>query len=374
MGKIRRNNEDNLLFGGRYMRPKEASAPFHQTQTLRVPCLLAVCDGMGGHENGERASFLAVSTLARHHRQIAAGPSPEQAALEMERCVEEINRQLVREMQAQAIRMGTTLAAAVVTGHGIQAYNIGDSRVYLYQNQALSQLSKDHTPAAQKVQMGILTPAAARTDPDRHKLTRFLGVAQEEFAGALEAAPPVPAEGFCRLLLCSDGVSDMLEDPQIAEILGKATDAEKAAEALIQAALEAGGRDNATCIVADIGPGRKAATGKPGKTRHTGLIVALCALALGILAACALWLGGVSPFTPRVTPEPAEIRETANTQTEPLNKTSISTPANTPAAAITETLVEIRTALPTASTLTPAPTLTPVPTPTFTPTPGPASR
>jgi protein phosphatase len=120
---------------------------------------------------------------------------------------------------------------------------------------SLEQISEDHTLTMQKVKMGVLTLEQAQRDRDRHKLTRYLGIFEDEMT--LEAdsltLPPLPAAEHRRLLLCSDGLTDMLPDERIAEILLAAT-INDAADLLVEEALTAGGKDNVTCIIIDVGP------------------------------------------------------------------------------------------------------------------------
>jgi protein phosphatase len=153
-------------------------------------------------------------------------------------------------------RMGTTLAMAVVAGDKIRTYAIGDSRIYLLKKGKLRQLSMDHTIAEQKISLGLLTREEARVHRDRHKLTNCIGVFEDEFEAAADILPPQPATEKCRMLICSDGLTDMVSDDRIRKIMLSSRGAAKAGESLVEAALEGGGADNVTCIVFDVVPER----------------------------------------------------------------------------------------------------------------------
>jgi protein phosphatase len=158
---------------------------------------------------------------------------------------------LCAAMREKTVRMGTTMALALIAEDGVFTYGVGDSRIYALCGEKLRLLSEDHTLVMQKVKMGLLNEEQARKDKDWHKLTRYLGIFQDEMHIAAEAFPAL-APGACRLLLCSDGLTDLVLDDQIVEILCTHANQDDAAEALLQAALQGGGKDNCTCIVIDI--------------------------------------------------------------------------------------------------------------------------
>jgi protein phosphatase len=248
---VRLNNEDNLYCGGATLTPENRDAPFSLNGSANLPCVFAVCDGMGGEANGEFASLTAVAALAEHAKAIASAAGDETDAAVAE-YVTETNARLCEAMRANAVRMGTTLALAVATENGLRAYTLGDSRIYALQEGRFSRLSEDHTLAAQKVQMGLLTEEEARKSRDRHKLTRYLGIFEDEMTVEADARPLLPIGGGCRAMLCSDGLTDGVADGRIEEILSAAPNPEEAAGRLVDEALANGGRDNVTCVVADI--------------------------------------------------------------------------------------------------------------------------
>lgn len=257
MGKVRTNNEDNLHCAGIALTPENRDIPFSLAGEARSPCLFAVCDGMGGHEQGEFASLAAVSALAELEEAIKVMPPGQVDAL-VQAYVSRVNSQLCDQMRETSTRTGTTLALVVLRGNRIHPYHIGDSRIYALRKGRLAQLTEDHTLVTQKVKMGILTPEQARLDSDRHKLTQYLGIFEDEMTVMAEPSQPLAMERSLRLLLCSDGLTDCVDDTRIAEIL-RSHEPAKAAEMLLNEALENGGRDNVTCIVLGFCPTRKEA-------------------------------------------------------------------------------------------------------------------
>ena len=220
--------------------------------------VFAVCDGMGGEADGDFASLTAVTTLAEHVKAIksaAANAEPEktrQIHAAVRKFAADANNRLCSAMSTRRVRMGTTLVLVVIAKDTVYPYNLGDSRIYAHRfSKGLFRVSKDHTLAAQKVEMGILTEEEAGRDRGRHVLTQYLGVFEDEITVVPAAAEPLPFNENCRLLLCSDGLTEMVADARIEEILRAFPNAGDAAERLLTEALGNGGRDNVTCVVVD---------------------------------------------------------------------------------------------------------------------------
>ena len=224
VGRVRRHNEDSAASEG----------------TVHV-----VADGMGGHAAGEVASRIAVETVI----ELAARPS-----LQVRDIVDQLaeaNRRILEsaaQHPAQA-GMGTTAAGlAVVSVSGSPhwaVFNVGDSRVYRSIDGELSQVTADHSEVWELVERGLITPEQAQRHPARNIVTRSLG--REPMATVdTWVLPPHPGETF---VICSDGLSNELPSERIAQILSEHAHADAAAQALVAAAVEAGGRDNATAIV-----------------------------------------------------------------------------------------------------------------------------
>ena len=248
MGRIRTNNEDNCYCNGIFMTVSERERPFFLNGNTDPPCVFAVCDGMGGEDCGELASLTAVETLAKFAKKI---PVEKNSVSDF---VNAANTRMIEIMKQQKIRMGTTLALAVINENSFTLYNIGDSRIYRLEaeNQRLLRVTDDHSLAEDKVRMGLITPAQAEKDRDRHVLTRYLGIDDEEFSFAPDVYGPFDFNLNKKILLCSDGLTDMLSYGEISEIMRTNADVSEISDNLVDAALKNGGKDNVTCIVIEI--------------------------------------------------------------------------------------------------------------------------
>jgi serine/threonine protein phosphatase PrpC len=208
--------------------------------------LFAVADGMGGHEAGEIASGLCVRALAEIP-QLATGERSITAAVLQEYLQRADNS--IRE--ATGARAGTTLTGAVIVKQMGMPYwlvmNIGDSRTYRLSQGRLEQISVDHSEVQELVEAGEITAQEATFHPRRHVVTRALGTGEETEVDFWL----LPVEDGDRLLVCSDGLTGELSDQDILQILSKTLQPQDAVDALIQAALRSGGRDNVTAIVVD---------------------------------------------------------------------------------------------------------------------------
>lgn len=219
VGRVREGNEDSFM--------------------AQLP-LLAVADGMGGHQGGEVASKLALETL----KKAADG---QVALVEV---VHQANR-AVFDKAAQdpgLAGMGTTLTVFLVDGNTLRLAHVGDSRAYLLRDGQLQQITKDHTVVQRMVDEGRITPPEAQIHPQRSILTRALGV-DEDIQVDQASIEPQPGD---RLLLCSDGLTGMIEEDVILRILTQEQDPQAASDALVEAANEAGGQDNVTAVVIDV--------------------------------------------------------------------------------------------------------------------------
>ncbi|HEY1636478.1 MAG TPA: Stp1/IreP family PP2C-type Ser/Thr phosphatase [Acidimicrobiales bacterium] len=219
----------------------------NQDRALEGDGLFAVADGMGGHVGGETAAQTAIDAF---RTTFAGHPSADGLA----DAVRQANYAVWEASRAEtALRgMGTTLTAlALVTVDGtddLTIVNVGDSRAYLYQQGELSQLTADHSLVEEMVRSGELTAEEASVHPQRHILTRALGIEPDVEVDVWHVPPHVGD----RILLCSDGLINELGDDEIASVLGQHPDPDDAAHALVQQARDAGGSDNITVVVVDI--------------------------------------------------------------------------------------------------------------------------
>jgi serine/threonine protein phosphatase PrpC len=226
-GKVRQNNEDALLVGE------------GEDETLFV-----VADGIGGFEAGEVASSLAVAVLK--------GLQPDESFKET---IGEANRRIVAAGRGdeKLSGMGTTVVAIRFGGRQgepvAEVAHVGDSRAYLMRGGDMKPITEDHSLVAELVRSGDLTRDQAAEHPQKNLITRALGADEEVDVDTAI----LPIEGGDRILLCSDGLSDMVSEAGISEILAEfPDDPERAARSLLSAALDAGGNDNITVVVVDI--------------------------------------------------------------------------------------------------------------------------
>ena len=252
-GYVRRGNEDNLYVGGFSLPPGAESRPFALDGVISGPTVLAVCDGMGGEENGAMASRTAVETLHTYCGSLSGADPEEQPSI-----VDCYVRQVQETIQSQnpAKRVGTTLALAVAGQRGTFCYNLGDTRIYRMQHGLLRQVTRDHTLGEQQRRRGRPPEAlAGGKDPDQ-VLTRCIGIGSVQSPEAY-----LPIQGSCRLLLCSDGLTRMVDEQSLSRCLAGSTTPAQAVDSLMSLALKMGGRDNITAVVADLQTGFQALIG-----------------------------------------------------------------------------------------------------------------
>jgi protein phosphatase len=223
-GRVRGHNEDAVWPVGAGV----ASAPF----------TAAVADGMGGHVGGEIASRVALQAA------IDTDGDPTQRILAANRAV--VDR--VRREPALA-GMGTTLTLGMLDSTGrVEIGHVGDSRAYLLRDEELTQLTQDHSLVAEMVEQGRLDPGDAASHPYRSVITRAIGLEEDL---EVDRHDRVLRSGD-RFLLCTDGLSGMVADGEIAELLGLGSPPEDVVAALVEAANAAGGVDNVTVVVVDV--------------------------------------------------------------------------------------------------------------------------
>ena len=236
LGLVRQNNEDAVAFD-------------RQTGL----CLLA--DGMGGYQAGEVASAMAVAWLTQELNSWLqrAGPRAPVKALRqiLKTCVQGANHAIVQAANSNPDQqgMGTTLVAGVFTGNQLVLGHVGDSRCYRLRYETLLQLTKDHSMLQEQVDAGLMTPRQALVSPHRNLITRALGVESTVQVDIGEHRVE-PGDLY---LMCSDGLSDMLERAAITDILNAPSPLATKAQALVQAANDSGGRDNISVLLVQAG-------------------------------------------------------------------------------------------------------------------------
>ncbi len=247
-GRIRRENEDNYNLNGRMTSTGDLRKGSAFVQTMTEPFHLSVCDGMGGESYGELASGIAVETIAAHANNVYE--SGEDFSFAISNCLDDANSRICAEINARGKRMGTTLAAIYAVKGKILCTNIGDTRIYHYSKGVLEQISFDHTHAQTIVDAGEVAQNDIGRIPDAKRLTKHLGVFPEEATLSPNISMIDDVDNGDIVLLCSDGLTDMLSDDDITAILSTGESAQDVASKLIRSALERGGKDNVTVMAA----------------------------------------------------------------------------------------------------------------------------
>lgn len=242
-GKVRLNNEDNFYFNGHHLKQDNAGLekPIHKKIAAKHDSFFCVFDGMGGGDYGEAASFAGARTMKKELSQIDTVLYPEQFLEEL--CQ---NLNLAVCMQQEVLgsdRMGSTVALLLFHDGGVYAANIGDSKIFLLRNGELEQISQDHDDSKYIQQMGI--------SHRKPRLTQYLGmnpdkVRMEPYICGMEVLKKD------RFLICSDGLTDMVDQEKITQILSENKDAQQAVQKLLDLAMEQGGVDNTTIMVCNV--------------------------------------------------------------------------------------------------------------------------
>lgn len=209
-----------------------------------IPNLLIVADGMGGHNAGDYASKFVVQVLKKElEKSREDGPRAM-----LKKAIASANHQLIAESKTDAKLegMGTTLVAATVIEHTLYFANVGDSRLYLL-NDEIRQLSKDHSLVQEMVRLGGLNAEEAKHHPDKNIITRAIGVKEDIEIDFFEYR----LKKGDIILMCTDGLSNMVEDEEIFQIVRSSRDVVETVEQLIERANSNGGKDNIGVIVAE---------------------------------------------------------------------------------------------------------------------------
>lgn len=207
-----------------------------------LPNLFVVADGMGGHNAGDFASSFAVQTLVRTILE-----DENQNPIKIIRhAVEEANRKVLEEskLHAEMSGMGTTMVLVTIIDDYAYVANVGDSRLYLIEDQIL-QITKDHSLVQEMVRRGLITKEEAREHPDKNIITRVLGIGPEIEVDFFD----IHLKENSVLLLCSDGLSNMVSDEDIWRIVNTSREMKEAGMRLVSLANENGGKDNIAVVL-----------------------------------------------------------------------------------------------------------------------------
>ncbi len=230
IGKVRVINEDNYAV----------------SETGPFPYAL-VADGMGGHKAGEKASLMAVEavcgelskTLSADMDYVEAGEAARRAFIEANSSIYNYSK-----LHYRIMGMGTTATLAMLHSDKLITAHVGDSRAYIIDDKGITQVTRDHSYVQELVMRGEITPEQAKHHPNKNYITRAMGA--EEAVKVDIGIRPYNGE---TVLLCSDGLTNMIDDDEILEIINKSEGLQTAADTLIKRAIEEGGNDNITVVV-----------------------------------------------------------------------------------------------------------------------------
>lgn len=301
-----KNNED------RY-----AVCAFELEGDLRAPSVLAVvADGIGGHRAGEVAAELATETIC----QSVAQSNGRQPARVLEQAIIRAGEIIAASAQRDAVQkgMGTTCACAWVIGDQLYTASVGDSRIYLIRNKQIQRLTTDHTWVQEAIDRGVIRPEEARSHPNAHVIRRYLGSLQpvvpdmglrlgtgmDGEAEQNQGARLLPNDV---LLLCTDGLTDLVQDDEILEVIER-RGAQTGVLELVNLANRRGGHDNITIVTLGM-PGRKRSSIIQSMATKKWRIAIGCLAALALLSVVLVWgaywyLNALQPAGAVLTPSP----------------------------------------------------------------------
>ena len=271
IGRKRGMNQDNFYLDGQILMDTGC-----QKLILKKTAndgIFSVCDGMGGEADGDVASRIVAEEL----KKSASGGDMDEACVS--RAVDTANTKICAHIKSMGRTCGSTFVAALINGGSASIFNIGDSRCYLIREGRIYQLTKDHTLARQMVLSGMMTEEQAKNDPRRHQLTQHLGIFPEEMTLSMYRDVIDIRDGD-KLLLCSDGLTDGLEDGAILDIAARNDSVDSRVNDLVEEAMNAGSTDNVTAMLIDISKEIR-----EGMSGALWTLIYICSGLAGIIAA-----------------------------------------------------------------------------------------
>lgn len=256
IGNSRGNQEDNALVGTFYydLNAIRALSPEHPINYRGIECnetsdtLLAVSDGMGGHSSGEVASYLTLKYLSEHNDSAIQCDKEELIQL-----LADLNREISNVAQGDSENrgMGATLCGVICRAQQMLGFNVGDSRLYRFENGELTQLTTDHSAGQRLLDLKLLTEDELKSVPNRKAIYKYIGMETELVADVFDIAP---CESGTILLLCTDGLSDVLTDDEMRQILAGEGSLKEKGETMLNTALDRhlGFGDNITIILTEF--------------------------------------------------------------------------------------------------------------------------
>lgn len=251
IGLKRENNEDNYIVNN-YTYSKNIA---YNALKYKGNLVAFVFDGMGGGAWGEIASSIAANTLSKYYDEIIAKNRIIKTGFKsLNKLLEYIsaaNLNICEEAtKLKATTMGSTLSGIYIKGKYFSAINIGDSRVYLYRQSELVQITTDHNEAQRMIRLGIIKPEESKKTKYKYQLTQYLGVPESFITPEITESKKLLTGDT--ILVCTDGLTDMVDDLEISSILGASKNSKQASSDLLARAIKNGGQDNITLIVIKV--------------------------------------------------------------------------------------------------------------------------
>lgn len=251
IGKVRDNNEDNFYCAGKYKKKlNQNNFQYSCKESVNDLLILGVFDGMGGMQSGEMASYITSIVLDRYINLIRQkGVSFDGIYI-----VREINRRICSAAKRYSNNMGSTVVLLTYEKGTVRCYNLGDSRAYIYRKGNLLQLSVDHTVEKhmKDIRKSLGISEDKRILAGKNTLTQHLGIEEEEFLLEPARSEDIEAKKHDIYLLCSDGLTNMVSDERISDILSMTATLEEKRSYLVTEALKNGGKDNITVVLMEI--------------------------------------------------------------------------------------------------------------------------
>ena len=250
IGQKRSSNQDNFYVNGCYIDHYNAVAErFDAVDSLNAH-VLAVCDGMGGQADGDVAAMIGVSTISDYSDSLRQSENNQNASRTARRMLREANGRILEKCKESGKKMGSTVSMLVVANQYVYACNLGDSEIYHKTQYGIERLSKPQTFAQELVDMGAISEDQASRSYIRNQLSQYLGI--ENVRGLKPNENCTTIRNGDMLLICSDGVSDVLPNHSIYATLSSGRPVRDIADALIEKALRKGSGDNLTVVIARV--------------------------------------------------------------------------------------------------------------------------
>lgn len=250
VGRRRVNNEDNFFVNGAFIDHYKVTAERFESVDTEEVHVMAVCDGMGGLSDGEVAAMTGVTTLSDYSDELQSIRTYEDASFTANRIVRVANDRILKRNKKTGKKMGSTFAMLVASVNCLYACNLGDSEIYIKTRFGMERLSKPQTYAQELVDSGAISENQANRSYGRNQLSKYLGMENTKALKPNECGAELRTGDI--LLICSDGVSDVLPSHSIYASLSSERPVNEIADTLIEKALRKNSGDNMTVVIARV--------------------------------------------------------------------------------------------------------------------------